>query len=43
MYSSFAVDRHIILVTVVGILTGILGGIIGVNFKKTVKHKYKRI
>lgn len=42
-YGSFAIDRHTMTVTVIGILTGIVGGIIGVNFKKTVKHKYKRI
>ncbi len=42
-YGSFAIERHTVTVTVIGILTGIVGGIIGVNFKKTVKHKYKRI
>lgn len=43
VFGSFAIDSHVVTVSGIGIITGVIGGIIGVNFRKTAKHKYKRI
>lgn len=43
VFGSFSMNGHVVMVFVIGVLTGMIGGIIGVNFKKTAKYKYKRI
>ena len=40
IFNNFAVDQYVITMTIIGILTGSIGGILGINFKKNshVKH-----
>ena len=39
VYKSFAIDRYAITMAVIGILTGAIGGITGINAKKGMKYK----
>ena len=42
---NYRVDRYVITMTVIGVLTVAIGGIIGINFKKgsRIKPKHKRV
>ena len=39
IYRNFAIDNYVVTMTVIGILTGAIGGIIGINIKKSTKYK----
>ena len=44
IYNNFAIDKYVITMTVIGILTGAIGGILGINFNSGGKGgKYRRI
>lgn len=44
IYNNFTIDKYVITMTVIGILAGAIGGILGINTGKTVKaSKYKHI
>ncbi len=40
IYRNFAIDRYVITMAVIGILTGAIGGIIGINLKQGSKYKH---
>ena len=40
MFKNFAIDNYVITMTVIGVLTGAIGGIIGINIKNRNKYKY---
>jgi len=40
MYKNFTIDKYVITMTVIGVLTGAIGGIVGINVKKTTKYKH---
>ena len=42
IFNNFAIDKYVITMAVIGILTGAIGGIIGINMKKSSKYKYGR-
>lgn len=46
VYKSFAINQYVITMAIIGILTGAIGGIVGINAKKQTKYKsgikYKR-
>ena len=43
IFKNFNVDRYVITMGIIGILTGAIGGILGINFKKgTHKHKHMK-
>jgi putative membrane protein (TIGR04086 family) len=39
IYRNFSIDNYVVTMTVIGILTGAIGGIIGINIKKSSKYK----
>jgi putative membrane protein (TIGR04086 family) len=42
IFSDFSVDRYVLTMFVIGILTGCIGGMLGINIKgKRTSHKYK--
>jgi putative membrane protein (TIGR04086 family) len=44
IYNNFAIDRYVITMTVIGVLAGAVGGIVGINTGNSAKgSKYKRI
>ncbi len=43
LYRNFKIDNYVITMTVIGILTGAIGGIIGINVKKNTKYKHAGI
>jgi putative membrane protein (TIGR04086 family) len=42
IFNNFSIDKYVITMTVIGVLTGAIGGIIGVNMKKGSKYKRGR-
>ncbi|MGI6669409.1 MAG: TIGR04086 family membrane protein [Acetivibrionales bacterium] len=42
VYKSFKVDKYVVTMTIIGILAGAIGGIAGINTKKTAKYKHAR-
>lgn len=42
IFNNFAIDKYVVTMAVIGILTGAIGGIIGINMKKGSKYKYGR-
>lgn len=42
-FSDFTVNEHIISMTFIGIFTGAIGGIMGINAKEMYKKKYKQV
>lgn len=40
MFKNFAIDKYVITMTVIGVLTGAIGGIVGINIKKGSKYRY---
>lgn len=40
IFKSFSIDKYVVTMTIIGVLTGAIGGIVGINIKKTTKHKY---
>jgi len=43
LLTDFSVNKHVISMTIVGILAGSIGGIIGINIRVKSHHKYKKI
>lgn len=41
VFKNFAVDRYVVTMGIIGILTGAIGGIIGINVKKS-PHKHNK-
>lgn len=41
-FGNFEVNRYVVTMLVIGIVTGTIGGILGINIKSTVKSKRKR-
>lgn len=39
-YKSFKIDKYVVTMTVIGILAGAIGGIAGINTKKTSKYRH---
>lgn len=39
-YKSFTIDKYVITMTVIGILAGAIGGIAGINTRRTSKYKH---
>ena len=39
IFKNFAIDKYVITMTVIGVLTGAIGGILGINIKKS-GHKH---
>ena len=40
IFKDFTIDKYVITMTVIGILTGAIGGIVGINIKKETKYKH---
>lgn len=40
IFRNFSIDKYVVTMTVIGILTGAIGGIVGINIKKTTKYKH---
>ncbi len=40
IFKNFTIDRNVVTMTVIGILTGAIGGIMSVNSRKSTKYKY---
>lgn len=40
IYNNFLIDRYVITMTAIGVLTGAIGGIIGINTKKSSRYRY---
>lgn len=40
VYGNFAVDRNVLTMTVIGVLSGAIGGIMSINSPKVQKYKY---
>lgn len=40
VYKNFTIDKYVITMTVIGILAGAIGGIVGINTKKATKYKH---
>jgi putative membrane protein (TIGR04086 family) len=43
IYRNFVIDKYVVTMVVIGILTGAIGGIIGINIKKSTKYKHAGI
>ncbi|TYQ13299.1 UNVERIFIED_CONTAM: putative membrane protein (TIGR04086 family) [Acetivibrio alkalicellulosi] len=41
-FETFAINKHVVSMFVIGILTGSIGGILGINFKKDSRIKVKK-
>lgn len=39
VYKNFSIDKYVVTMTIIGVLAGAIGGIVGINIKKTVKYK----
>lgn len=42
VFNNFAIDRYVISMTLIGVLTGAIGGILGINLKKSSHGKARR-
>ena len=42
IFNNFVIDRYVITMSIIGILTGAIGGIVGINLKKGPKYKHKK-
>jgi hypothetical protein len=40
LFKNFAIDKYVVTMAVIGILTGAIGGIVGINIKNSNKYKY---
>lgn len=40
VYKNFALDRNVLTMAVIGVLSGAIGGIVSINTKKSPKYKY---
>ena len=40
IFKNFSVDKYVITMTVIGILTGAIGGIVGINIKKDSRYRH---
>lgn len=40
VYKNFALDRNVLTMAVIGVLSGAIGGIVSINTKKNPKYKY---
>ncbi len=40
IFKNFTIDKYVVTMTVIGILTGAIGGIIGINVKKSSKYRH---
>ena len=40
VYNDFTIDKYVVTMTIIGILAGAIGGIVGINTKGTVKYKH---
>ncbi len=43
IFKNFTIDKYVITMTVIGVLTGAIGGIIGINIKNSSKYKYRQM
>lgn len=39
VYNDFTIDKYVVTMTIIGILAGAIGGIVGINAKSTIKYK----
>lgn len=40
IFKNFAIDKYVITMMVIGVLTGAIGGIVGINIKKGSKYRH---
>lgn len=40
VFKNFTIDKYVITMTIIGILTGAIGGIVGINIKKGSKYRH---
>ena len=40
IFKTFTVDKYVITMTIIGVLTGAIGGIIGINFKRSSRIRH---
>ncbi|HEX2947281.1 MAG TPA: TIGR04086 family membrane protein [Clostridia bacterium] len=40
VYNDFAIDKYVVTMTIIGVLAGAIGGIVGINAKVTAKYKH---
>lgn len=40
VYNDFTIDKYVVTMTIIGILAGAIGGIVGINAKGSVKYKH---
>ena len=40
IFKTFSIDKYIITMTIIGVLTGSIGGIIGINLKRNIHVKH---
>jgi putative membrane protein (TIGR04086 family) len=43
VYNNFSVDRYVITMTIIGVLTGAIGGITGINLKTGAASRSRRV
>lgn len=43
VFKDYVMDGHILVMFVIGLLTGSIGGIVGINFRVSSKLKYKAV
>lgn len=43
VYKDFSIDKYMITMTAIGVFTGAIGGILGINAKVDTKHKRRQI
>ena len=43
LFTDFSISRYMVSMTIVGVLTGSIGGILGINFKSHSHTKYKKL
>lgn len=39
VYNDFTIDKYVVTMTIIGVLAGAIGGIVGINAKGTMKYK----
>jgi len=40
LYKNFAIDTNVVIMTVIGVLSGAIGGIMSINSRKSSRYKY---
>lgn len=41
IFKNFSIDRQVVTILIIGLITGAIGGIIGINLKKSIHSRYR--